>query len=416
MSLFGPKENSLAAAAAWDVLVTAIKSKTACFRVSRTSGVEAHDRGSWTPMPAFRDMEAKLRLPIIQRLREMSRCDDSLFYNCIFQVMDDDDVLHGFNTCYARGASDAAIVLVRFTPHEDVYDEKLWRRASTLLGQTEQARARDEVLSLVREAVAVVPEADGAFGYVLRDAGDHCARVGLFDASVAYHERALALLDERHRTNLATTIGMTLENANRIDDAIRWYERAFAEAESVGPAHGITPIDQLACAWMQQGDLDAAERHLARAEALSVNVFGAGAASEVTLRNSRVRILRARGENAAAEAIALDAHQQARRFGLADVAEGVEYELAELALARGDANAAVTYFREGLKAPGIHPFRAHYFVQLAKALHALGKREDALVALRSAAVIAEGALAHDHPIRIDLDRELALHGATSPYR
>src|SRR6185312_8333282 len=201
-------------------------------------------------------------------------------------------------------------------------------------------------------------------------------------------------------------------------EAESWYERVLVTMESFPAPHlyVIDSLTRLAEVAIARHDLEAAERRLARAESLARGVFGAASAAFTRTRHARVRLALARGDVIAAESMATAGIDEAERFDFGYVANQLRYELADLALSRGDAAKAGVLAREILKVPSRHPHRARAYALLARSHRAAGNEADALAALRAAASLSSGALAGDHPIRVDVERELALLGAPSPYR
>ncbi len=408
------------------ILVTMVRNAASCIRV-RSDGepvIERYDDGAWTPFADFGKPPAKIREPIIWRLKFMAEIapEAAWIVGARFGVVvgAGGSSLHDYDVCFSRSLPGSRIVVSRMPTRFGwrTFAEHV-RRARILLAHADDATARDEVLARVREAIALVPEGDGARPSVLQTAAATCGRAGLFEEALSILRRALPIAeDARERSAAESTIGLLHEDNGELDEAATYYARALATAETIAGPHVYesAPLIGLGDVATLRGDFASAEKHLARAEALASDVFGVTSVAMMLTRPARVRLLRARGDAAGAESLATRELAIATRFELAQVGEELRTELAELALSRLDARAAVAHVRAILQVPSRHPGRARAYTILARALHSLGDDAEAFSALRAALALTSDVLASDHPIRVEVEREFALISAASPYR
>jgi tetratricopeptide (TPR) repeat protein len=375
------------------------------------------------PYEALGTMPEKIREPVIWRLKYMASIEReaTLTFGVKLRMIFGPGAarMHDYDVCYSRTESGSCIVVSRVpTVFGARSNATLGRRAWAMLRHAEETTSRDEALARVREAVDVLPDTDGSRVDLLQTAASTCGRAGLFDESLSLVNRALALASEsvRERVFLEHTKAFLYQETRKLDDAAAWYARAITTAETMNAPHihAARPLLAFADLAMELGDLDAAEERLARAEATLSNTFGFQSAAFFDTRDVRAKLLRLRGDAKSAETIATEGLAASLRFELDS--DAYRSELAELALARGDARAALPHLRAILQTPSRYPGRAHVYVMLARALRSLGNDTEALSALRAASALVTDVFAHDHPTNQDIERELAQLTAASPYR
>jgi tetratricopeptide (TPR) repeat protein len=387
--------------------------------------VETWGASGWTPLPGANDPPTNVREPILWALKLMGNVEvDSVtslgttFHVYAGATVEPTDPRE-YDVSFSRTDSGATILFSRVpTVFGRRSDEAMWRRGVAQLAHAEEATDRAQVLARVRELVATFSPNDGGRVAMLQSAVAVCGRAFLFDEAHAIVDLAMPAAHVRERLNLETTKGMLYARTDRPDEAVRWLERAIATAETLNAphVHAAKPLLELADVEMDRDDLDAAERAVARAEALRSSVFGTGSAAFVETRAIRVVLLRVRGEAQAAEKTAREALAAATRFAQGDEIELHRLELADLAMMRGDAREAISHLRAILQTPSRSVQRVYAYKTLAGALKSAGDDVESLAALRSAGALAFELLPHDHALRLDIERELAQLGATTPYR
>jgi len=293
------------------------------------------------------------------------------------------------------------------------------KKAFILVRHAEDAADRGEARARVREAMARV-EDQPARKWLARRAAQTCKGAGIYDDAFEWFAlaRELNAEDPRALVDIESERAIALVETNRIAEGEEVLKGALRIAESIPRpnVYSTYPLLQLAKLALEKHDLAAAEANLARVDAIMNELVGAKTAVGILPRATQVRLLCEQGEAARAETLAVASIDAAEEYGLYVEAQYLREELAEIMLARGDANAAVEQLRAILELPSRSPMRARVYSMLARAQRANGRDADAVSSLRAAAALVDGSLAGDHPLRIEVERELATLTAAVPYR
>jgi tetratricopeptide (TPR) repeat protein len=398
-------------------LVEMVKTKKRAIRVRAGVGLDAWQEGAF----ASADMAqppAKLHVAMIDRIKEMAAIPENAplrFRSTIRIVGSQRDKKYDFDVAYSRSDGGGAVVVAQTPVISDEARSDGARYAWIQLDHADDALARDEVRARVREAIARVE--DGAdLKWLVRNAARTCHSAGLYDDALAYFARAASLFDDPRV--LVELEAQTLAETHRARDGEESLRHALSIAETIERPHmyEVGPLIELAKLAQDRGAFAEAEAALTRADAVLESMFGAGSAACILPRPVRVRLMRERGDAIAAETLATSSLRDAERFELNDEADQLREELAEIALARGDAKGAVEQLRAVLRRPSREAMRAGVYAMMARAQRVLGRDVEALSSLRAAAALVDGALALDHPLRLDVERELATLTAVAPYR
>jgi tetratricopeptide (TPR) repeat protein len=385
----------------------------------RSGSVEYWTDGAWVEEGS---PPTKLHVPMLDRLKEMADIpeDAPLRFLTKIHLMLGQGRKVDLDVVYSRNPSGGVAIVTQHAlrPERLPSNEDVCKKAQILLSHASDALAREDARARVREAVERVKD-QGAYAWFLRQAASTCTDIGLYGDALDYLARARKLDEEDHATLLIVDVqtGIALGEMNRPKDAKAAFDRALAIAETLPRPNIYEVWTLLALARMQLagGDVTGAEAALARADATTELMLGPKSLARLILAASQVRVMRER-DAAAAETFATASLQEAEEEGLVPESEDLRTELGEIALARGDAKAAIEQLREVLQLPSRSPMRARVYTTLARAQRAIGRDADALSSLRSATALVDGALAPDHPIRIEIDRDLATLTATAPYR
>ncbi len=401
------------------LLLNVIKKQKAMARVRVDGPTELWSDGAWveemTP-------PATLRPAMIDRLKEMAEIpeDAPLRFESKIRLITGPQRTHDFDVAYSRSEGGGVIVVARheITPTWLPSNEDVMHKASVLLSHASDL-ARDDARARVREAVERVKE-QGAYGWFLRAAAQTCIDLGIYDDALAY----LALARKLHADKPTSLVdidvqtGVVYVETNRPKEADSAFTRALAIAESLPRPnfYEVFALLQVAQLALDRTDIAAAEATLARIDATIELLLGPKSLARLIARAAHVRVMRERGDAGGAETLAVASMREAEDGGLVGEAESLRAELAEIALARGDASAAIEHLRTILQLPSRSPTRARIYSTLSRAQRAVGRDADAMSSLRSAIALVDGALAPDHPLRIDVERDLATLTATTPYR
>jgi len=163
----------------------------------------------------------------------------------------------------ARAALDEAVALSRAIEHERALRVALAQRAQLYLLQGQLARAQ----AAFEELLARVPDARGAAD-TLTQLGDVHAERG--EPALALRSHASAdVLRQRSLPGYPALHGWLLRELGQLDVARRLDETAVERLEPTAPAALVSRLHaSLASTACRQGDLPAARRHVAAAEAL----------------------------------------------------------------------------------------------------------------------------------------------------
>jgi tetratricopeptide (TPR) repeat protein len=396
-----------------------IKKQLTMARVRVDAPTELWSEGAWvvemTP-------PAKLRPAMIDRLKEMAEIPDDapLRFESKIRLITGPQRIHDFDVVYSRSEGGGVIVVARHevTPTWLPSNEDVMHKASVLLSHANDL-ARDDARASVREAVERVKD-QGAHGWFLRGAAQTCIDLGIYDDALAYLALARKLHTDRPTglVDIDVQTGVVHVETNRTKDAESAFRRALAIAESLPRPnfYEVFVLLQVAQLALDRADFTAAEATLARIDRATELLLGPKSLARLIARAAHVRAMRERGDVGGAETLAVASMREAEEGGLVGEAESLRAELAEIALARGDANAAIEHLRTILQLPSRSPTRARIYFALSRAQRAVGRDADAVSSLRSAVALVDGALAPDHPVRIDVERDLATLTATTPYR
>jgi tetratricopeptide (TPR) repeat protein len=404
------------------LLIDMIKKKIPLVRVRADGPVEEWTGSAWKAT-TMTTPPAKVRPAMIDRLKEMADIPDDapLRFESIIRLMTAPASKYNVDVVYSRSEGGGVVVLAmhELVPDMPKSDEDVMQKASILLSHASDAPTRDDVRSRVREALHRVKD-QPARAWLLRRAASTCLDAGIYDDALEY----LALARELHAdlkvilVDIDAQMGVAFVETNRLKEAEAVYRRALDVAESL-PRPSFYEIYirlRLAQLALEKNELDAAEAELARLDGAIELLLGPKSLARILPRAAQVRLMRERGDAAAAETLAIASMREAEDGGLVGEADDLRVELAEIALGRGDANSAIDHLREVLQLPSRSPMRARIYTTLARAQRAIGRDADATSSLRAAVSLADGALAPDHPLRIEAERELATLTATAPYR
>ena len=402
------------------ILLQMIKKKTRAVRVRADAPQEEWNGETWVEML---DAPAKLRVPMIERLLVMAEIPDDapIRFDARIRLRVAPHSDFDFDVTYtrSRGGGVVLILLEDTVRDNSGSNGDLMQKALIQLGHAEDALARDDVRARVRDAVARVKEDPGR-KWFLRTAARTCMASGLYEDALALLVAARPLNedDPASLADVEAEIGVTLASANRMKEGEDHLRLALAIAGRPPRPHAfeLYPLLQLARLELERENAPAAEAFLARVEAIAESLLGPATAVHLLARPVRVRALRERGDAAGAETLATASLREAEEIGLVSEAEDLREELGEMALARGDTKAAIDHLREVLQLPSRSPMRARTYTTLARAQRATGRDSDAVSSLRAAVALVDGALPHDHPLRIEVERELATLTAAVPYR
>lgn len=206
------------------------------------------------------------------------------------------------------------------------------------------------------------------------------------------HAKLLSLLGEAKRRRGEHAPALDL--ARR---AVRLSRQAGGEAS---PAH-LQCVEGLARVLVDAGNFDEATRHLERALAIVERTRGAPTARDASLVVALGTALahQARYDEAAAvieKGLAMPGLDPKRRASLLEVAGGISFARGRYAEAESQARAALAAQDASPEAPG--PDRVTTLGNLALALRALGRAEEAVPVTREAVELARRTLGERHPV------------------
>ena len=379
----------------------------------------------WTDGAWVEEMDPpqKIRLPMIDRVREMAQIPDDapLRFESKIRLHLGKGRKVDLDVIYSNSKGGGVAVLAHHELRPDWLpsNEDVMRKAEILISHASDTLTREDARARVHEAVERVKN-QAAYAWFLRFAARTCTDMGIYDDALEYLSTARNLLAGEKTAMLDAEVqtGATFAETNRAKEAKTAFERALAIAETLPRPNfyevwALMPLAQLA---LDGGDVPGAEATLARIDATIELLLGPGTLARLLPRALQVRVMRERGDAAGAEALALASMREADEGGLVSEAEALREELGEIALGRGDAKAAIEHLREVLQLPSRSPMRARTYATLARAQRAIGCDPDAVSSLRAAAALVDGALAPDHPVRLEVERDLATLTATAPYR
>ena len=401
------------------ILIQMIKKKSRMVRVRADGPTEEWIDGAWVQMTS---PPAKVLPAMLDRLKDMADMPDDapLRFEAVIRLILG-TTKYNMDVLYSRSQGGGVVVV---TPHElapetPPSNDDVMQKAFILLSHASDAGARDEVRARVRDAVHRVKD-QPARRWLLRTAASTCADAGIYDDALEYLALARTA-NAGHATSLVdieAQIGTALAETHRWTEAEAAYRRALAIAESLPrpnfyEAYALLRLVQLA---IDRGDVAGAQADLERTDAKIDLLLGPKTLARVLPRAARVRVMRERGDATGAEALATESLREAEEGGLVGEAEDLREQLGEIALARGDAKAAIDHLREVLQLPSRSPMRARVYTALARAQRAIGRDADAVSSLRAARALVDGSFAADHPVRVEVERDLATLTATAPYR
>jgi tetratricopeptide (TPR) repeat protein len=404
------------------LLLDMIKKQRSMARVRVDGPTELWSEGAWAeemtpPM--------KIRPAMIDRLKEMADIPDDapLRFESKIRLIVGIDLARTYDldVLYSRSDGGGVIVVAQHevTPAWLPSNEDVMHKASVLLSHASDALAREDARARVREAVERV-KGQGGRGWFLRSAASVCTGVGIYDDALEYlgETRKLHAKYPAALVDIDVQTGIVYVETNRAKEAEAIFMRALAIAESLPRPnfYEVFVLLQVAQLALDRADVAAAEATLARIDATIELLLGPKSVARLIARPAQVRVMRERGDVAGAETLAVSSMRASEDGGLVGEAENLRAELAEIALARGDANGAIEHLRTILQLPSRSPTRARIYATLSRAQRAVGHDVDAVTSLRAARALTEGSLASDHPVRVEVERELATLTATAPYR
>jgi len=401
-------------------ILNMLKKELSMLRVRVDGPTEYWTDGVW--VTEF-DPPEKLRPAMIDRIKEMALIDDDapLRFEAKIRLhlgkarKVDLDVLYS----QSEGGGVAVVTVHDVRPDRLPSNEDVMRKAEILVSHATDAIPREDARARLREAVERVQN-QAAHPWFLRFVARTAADIGLYDDALEYLATAQELLAGEPTSLLDVEVqkGAVFAETNRLKEARSAFERALAIAEGLPRPNFYEVWAQfhLAQLALDRGDVAEAEATLARVDAIIETLLGPKTAARLIARAAQIGVLRERGDAAGAETLAVASLREAEERGLVSEAEALREQLAEIALARGDAKAAIEHLREVLQLPSRSPKRARTYATLARAQRAVGRDADAISSLRAAGALADGALGPDHPVRIEVERDLATLTATAPYR
>lgn len=205
----------------------------------------------------------------------------------------------------------------------------------------------EESLALARAAGDrwTVASALRALGVLAQNRSEYDKAEPLLQESV---ELARAMADIEAEANTYLSLGNVALDRSRHDEAVHYYRESLRLSKQISDTLGTAfAIDNLGVAAWHRGNLDEAERLAEEAYAYYEDLEMDSGRANVWHRQALVAL--GRKDLARAEELALRALKVRRAHGEARGAGFVLYDLARVALARGQAEAARGYLREGMQ-------------------------------------------------------------------